>query len=235
MYFTCISAAITSVLVVLGFAVPALAQTTPANPCGMQMGTPIFCDTFDKKNPGIPSRTGDLDPNVWGVSRIGGATNVGQGQFNTWAPTALDGCNGKVTVVPPQDVVICNGQLREALNDQHDVVALALYPKQPFDFAGRTGTVSFDLSNDTQGAHAAWPEFWLTDAPTPAPFSHSNPCDVCSLPRNGFGIRMSADSAKGNPGLCRNGGDVNRWGVVELVVVRDWVSEELSYDSPKTQ
>ena len=32
----------------------------------------IFCETFDKKNPGIPSRTGDLDPNVWGVSRATG-------------------------------------------------------------------------------------------------------------------------------------------------------------------
>ena len=38
-------------------AAPAQAQ----NPCGMQLGgPPIFCDTFDTKNPGIPSRTGDV-------------------------------------------------------------------------------------------------------------------------------------------------------------------------------
>ena len=38
-----------------------------------------FCETFDTKNPGIPSRTGDLDPNVWGVSRATGNTNFGPG------------------------------------------------------------------------------------------------------------------------------------------------------------
>ena len=41
----------------------------------MQLGGAVsFCDTFDTKNPGIPSRTGDLDPNVWGVSRAIGET-----------------------------------------------------------------------------------------------------------------------------------------------------------------
>ena len=44
---------------------------------------------------------------------------------------------------------------------------LAMYPKQPFDFAGRTGTVSFDISNDSHGTHAAWPEFWLSNLPFP--------------------------------------------------------------------
>ncbi|MEQ1384020.1 hypothetical protein ABLW58_25550, partial [Salmonella enterica] len=79
----------------------------------------------------------------------------------------------------PNDVIICNGQLREASNDNNSgafeagtVTVLAMYPKQPFDFAGRTGTVSFDVSNDTAGTHAAWPEFWLTDLPIPAPFNH---------------------------------------------------------------
>ena len=202
----------------------------------MQLGSAaVFCETFDNKNPGIPSRTGGLDPNVWGVSRIGGLNNQGQGQYNTWLPTALVGCNGTTTVIPPNDIVVCNGQLRDALDDQHSVVALAMYPKQPFDFAGRTGTVSFDVSNDTQGSHAAWPEFWLTDAPVPAPFTHSVPCDFCSVPRHGFGIRMSADSYAGNAGLCSNGGDVDRWGAVELVVVRDWVPEEISYQDPRTQ
>ena len=52
----------------------------------MQLGgAVIFCDTFDTKNPGIPSRTGDLDPNVWGVSRATGNVNFGQGMYNGWA------------------------------------------------------------------------------------------------------------------------------------------------------
>ena len=131
----------------------------------MQLGgTAIFCDTFDNKNPGIPSRTGDLDPNVWGVSRAG-PVNMGQNLLNGWASTLLRTCNGTVTVKAPSDIIICNGQLREASNDNPtrqfdagDVNVLAMYPKQPFDFAGRTGTVSFDISNDSHGTHAAWPD-----------------------------------------------------------------------------
>ena len=85
----------------------------------MQLGgTAIFCETFDTKNPGIPSRTGDLDPNVWGVSRATGNTNFGTGMYNGWAATTmLQTCNGTKTVSPPNDIVICNGQLRQASND----------------------------------------------------------------------------------------------------------------------
>ncbi len=85
----------------------------------MQLGGAVsFCETFDTKNPGIPSRTGDLDPNVWGVSRATGNTNFGPGMYNGWAATTqLQTCNGTKTVSPPNDIVICNGQLRQASND----------------------------------------------------------------------------------------------------------------------
>ncbi len=90
-----------------------------AGNCGLQLGGAVtFCDTFDTKNPGIPSRTGDLDPNVWGVSRATGNVNFGQGKYNGWAATTqLQTCNGTKTVGPPNDIMICNGQLRQASND----------------------------------------------------------------------------------------------------------------------
>ena len=47
-----------------------------------------------------------------------------------------------------------------------------MYPKQPFDIAGRTGTIAFDVSDDSHGNHRAWPELWYTDQPVPAPFDH---------------------------------------------------------------
>ena len=111
--------------------------------CGMQLGGPMtFCETFDNKNPGIPSRSGDLDPNVWGVSRATGNVNFGQGQYNGWAATTqLQTCNGtNTTVMPPNDIMICNGQLREATNDNGGVTTLSMYPKQPFDFEGLSCT-----------------------------------------------------------------------------------------------
>ena len=84
----------------------------------MQLGgTVIFCEPFDVVNSGIPSRTGALDPNVWGVSRATGIVNFGQSWYNAWTPTAIKRCNGTTHGDAPNDVTICNGQLREASND----------------------------------------------------------------------------------------------------------------------
>jgi hypothetical protein len=208
--------------------------TPVAGNCGMQLGGPVsFCDTFDTKNPGIQSRTGDLDPNVWGVSRATGNTNFGPGYYNGWAPTDIQTCNGTKTVSPPNDIVICNGQLRQASNDNPlnvfdagGVTTLAMYPKQPFDFAGRTGTVSFDISNDTHGTHAAWPEFWLSNLPIPTPFNHFATWQA--LPEHGLGIRFAASAAPGTYGLCPNGNnlDKRRWTVDSAVVIRNYVMDD---------
>jgi hypothetical protein len=197
-------------------------------------GAAIFCDTFDNKNPGIPSRTGDLDPNVWGVSRATGYVNFGPGYYNGWAATTqLQTCTGVTTVAPPHDIMICNGQLREASNDDPPgvfdagtVTTLAMYPKQPFDFAGRTGTVSFDVSNDTHGTHSAWPEFWMSNLPVPTPFNHFDSWQA--LPQQGFGIRFGAAVAPGGWGSCPNGNnlDKRRWTVDSAVVVRNYVMDD---------
>jgi hypothetical protein len=202
----------------------------------MQLGGKVtFCETFDQKNPGIQSRTGDLNPNVWGVSRSGGF-NIGQGEYNGWAATQLLTCSGTTTVAPPNDIMICNGQLREASNDNPSgvldagvVTSLALYPKQPFDFAGRTGTVSFDVSNDTHGDHAAWPEFWMSNLPVPTPFNHFDSWQA--LPQHGFGVRFAASADPGQFGLCPNTNNINsqRWTVDSAVVVRNYVMEDVNY------
>jgi hypothetical protein len=208
----------------------------PAN-CGMQLGGPVtFCETFDNKNPGIPSRTGDLDPNVWGVSRATGNVNLGQHQHNGWAATTqLQTCTGPTVAVPPHDVMICNGQLREASNDNGNVTTLAMYPKQPLDFKGRTGTVSFDVSNDSHGSHATWPEFWMTDLPVPTPFNHFESWQA--LPQHGFGIRFSSSvPAGGGYGECPNGRnlDKRRWTVDSAVVVRNYIMDDTRVGGVRT-
>lgn len=194
----------------------------------------IFQDNFNTKNPGIPSRTGDLDPNVWGVSRATGEVNFGQGQYNNWASTLLQKCDGTtLRVLPPNDIIICNGQLRQASNDNLSgifdlgtVTVLAMYPKQPFDFEGRTGTVAFDISNDTNGPHAVWPEFWVTNLPVPTPFNHFDSWQA--LPQHGFGIRFAAGCAPNDLGMCPNTNnlDKKRWTVDSAVVVRNYVMDD---------
>jgi hypothetical protein len=182
------------------------------NPCGMQLNQQqvIFCDTFDFPR-AVFNRSGQLDGTVWGVSRLTGAGVE-------WKDSILDGCNGPqaASAAGATDVIICNGQVRTSTDDNHNVTVMAMYPKQPFDWAGRTGTVSFDVTNDTTGGHGAWPEFWITDLPTPAPYSHLFPCDTCTVSRNSFGIRFDADR-----GSCGNG-----WRASGTTIVRNWIVED---------
>jgi hypothetical protein len=189
--------------------------------------TVALCETFN--NPaGIGSRSGGLNGVLWGVSRASGNVNLG-GANDAWAPTQEDQCGTDVQVQPENDVTICNGQLVEASDDGGTVTTLAMYPRQPFDIAGRTGTVVFDVSNNTQGSHAAWPEFWYTDQPVPAPFVHEATWQA--TPRNGFGVRFAAVCAAGTGAdcgaNCPNTNTVPVFTVDSADVVRDYES----YDS----
>jgi hypothetical protein len=181
-----------------------------ANSCGMILNdTPaIFCETFDQPFP-ITNRSGQLDGTLWGVSRAGGGIE--------WNTSTLDTCNGPVNVNPPNDVIVCNGQMRQSLEDGGGVYVLAAYPKQPFDWANRTGTVAFDVTNDTSGSHGTWPEFWISNLPVPAPFVHSTQCDFCSVPQHAIGIRFAASN-----GDCGTGS----WRADSVIAVRDYVEED---------
>jgi hypothetical protein len=158
--------------------------TPPVAGCGLAVAA--FCETFDSPHPVAGTRSGDLDPVVWGVSRINTYANPSQGEYNTWLPATLDGR----TVRPPNDVRIIDGQLHEAVNDGEGQPSLAMYPKQPFNFAGRTGTVTFDVSADAEGIHAAWPEFWITDQPVPSP--HAGLSGSFPYARNSVGFAINS-------------------------------------------
>lgn len=158
-------------------------NTSPvAAGCGLQSAA--FCETFDAPHNG-GTQTGDLDPTLWGVSRAAdynpsGVLNgwvtahnacAGGGVADNAAPTndgsdANSSPSGPATPAP-SDVRVCNGQMVESINDGGSVANLDTYPKQPFNFAGRTGKVVFDVSADSDGTHAAWPEFLITDKPVP--------------------------------------------------------------------
>lgn len=189
---------------------PAQAQSSG---CGLPQAA--FCETFSAPA-GTGNRSGQLNGTVWGVSRTTGITNFGQAQYDYWAPTTLVGCSGNQGTRPDSDIVVCNGQARESVNDNGDVTTLAMYPKQPFDFAGRTGIVSFDVTDDSQGNHAAWPEFWMSDQPVPAPFAHE--ASYISVPQNGFGIRFAGYSE----GSCPLGSP-QYVGVDSAIIVRNHV------------
>lgn len=205
-----------------------------STPCHFQKAArPVrvaFCDSFDHGFAQVNgSREGasGLDPQVWGASRIiaGGGShfatgnNPSQGTDDNFAPvaTTAGACGGTQNMVPDRDVRVCGGTLFDSVNDDGGQTVLAMYPKQPFDIAGRTGTVSFNVSDNTQGIHGAWPSFVYTDQPVPAPYSEASGLQPSA--RNSFGITFAqhcdqasnqscTTAAPGSQADCPNTNDV---------------------------
>ncbi len=173
-----------------------------------------FCESFGAPDPNPKTRSGDLDATVWGVSRTNTVTNWTQGEINQWKTATLSGCGKDQQVTPPHDVQICDGRLFEAVADSGGQSTLALYPKQPFDIAGRTGTVVFDVSADSAGVHNAWPEFWWTDQPVPAPHGHQSAQSPFAA--NSFGFDIT-------------GCDGDQTGINKMMTTRNHVYEEIPF------
>jgi hypothetical protein len=205
---------------------------TASHSCGMQLNdSPVaFCETFDQPSP-ITNRSGEMNGTLWGVQRTTGDFNYGRPA--AWPDTQLDLCGTMVPAKAESDIRVCNGAMRESMDDNlpgtfegGGVQALTMYSKQPFDFTGRTGTVAFDVTNDSAGTHSAWPEFWMTDQPVPAPFIHFG--SFISHPRNGFAVRMANSVGPGQWGECPNGNNLDkwRWTVDSAAVIRNFVMED---------
>jgi hypothetical protein len=145
-----------------------------------------FCDPLGTASPTPGTRSGALNGVLWGVSHASSFGNVTGGQDYGWAASTQDQCGTNVTVAPPHDINICNNQLVESSNDSGGQTVLAMYPRQPFNFAGRTGIVEFDVSDNTQGIHAAWPTLVITDQPVPAPSGDES--GLMDNARNSVGI-----------------------------------------------
>lgn len=160
--------------------------------CGMQTsaGPVALCERFDKAS-AVAGRSGQLDNSLWTVSRTSNITNQGQQQFNVWSQSSIDACGTLQTATPGiSDLLICNGQLRQSSNDAGNVTALTMTPNQAFDFKDRTGTVAFDLTNDTSGTTGVYPEIYLSERPIQAAQNFNG---IKGIPKNGISIRFAAD------------------------------------------
>jgi hypothetical protein len=194
-----------------------IASAQSVGACGLV--NTAFCDTFDQPSPnGAGTRSGDLDGVVWGVSRTNQDNNPGAGHLDNWTASGQSICGGSTPVAPPHDVRICNGQLVETLDDGENAAVLGMYPRQPFDIAGRTGTVTFDVNNDTQGPHAAWPAFVYTDQPIPAPHGEVIP-GIDNYARNSVGVSFSVPNC---------GGDIGSTGVSEIWTTTNYQFAQIS-------
>lgn len=203
--------------------------------CGLQTsaGPAAFCDSFDA--PAVAKgRSGQLENAVWSVGRLG-PSNQGQGQFNLWSDSSMDVCGTLQNAVPgTSDLRVCNGQLRQSTRDRGNVTAFAMSPNQPFDFTGRTGTVAFDITNDTSGTMGVYPKVFLTDKSVPAPqvFGVHK-----SFSKNGIEIRFAgnfgAQEGAFAPG-CPND-EHERWIVDGVSIISNYTARSIAWHANDPQ
>jgi hypothetical protein len=132
----------------------------PAGSCGLAAAA--FCETFDTPVPG--GRGGDLDEARWNVARIG-RNDPGHGLDGFWPSTSLAACGQTSKVGAEHDLVVCGGELAEALGS----TGIAMRARQPIDLASATDaaptilTFDVDLTNDS--GSGSWIDVWIADEP----------------------------------------------------------------------
>jgi hypothetical protein len=210
---------------------PSAGQVADVSTCLLNQAA--FCDTFNEGPSTAGGRSGALDPARWSVSHVTGLTNFGQDQANGFVPSDYMRCMDPETgLLPPNDYFMCAAAMpdgskesmhfMEAFNDAGNYDYDSAMVRQPFDFAGRSGTIAFDVDAKTDGGHMWWPEIWVTDQPIPAP--HVN--TLLTLPRNGIGVALSDAGPPRKPlSLDATGSGLGNVGAV--TVVRDYQPTDL--------
>jgi hypothetical protein len=134
-----------------------------------------FCDAFDTPSPG--GRAGDLDEREWSVARLSGLSNPPQGEFEYFEPATSNACGSlREGIVPSDDFFFCSdgagsSHLVNAYNDGSGYTIHSMRIRRPFDFAGRTGVISFEVDGKSlvDIGHGIWWSFVLSEHPEPAP------------------------------------------------------------------
>ena len=175
------------------------------------------------------------------MARLSDFENVGQGQLNTIPEAAYLGCGKSVGtgqantvpgmgVLPPDDFFLCAGggtqqmHLNTAFDDLGQPVLQSFRVRRPFDFANRTGIISFDVDGQAQApsGHGYWLNVFISAEPVPAPYQ-----DI------GIGALYAKDGVavefEATPAPC--GSDGTKSGVSNFFVQKDYTKTH-SYHPP---
>src|SRR6185503_7309766 len=192
---------------------PGLPPPDPS--CGLPNAA--FCDAFTKESPG--GRAGALDDAQWSVSRLG----FGCAYTFSFPETPVNLC-GVWKTVPPggADSQFCvneNNEPRwaEGFDDNTDFNYLSARIRQPFDFAGRTGTIQWQADARTSGSHGWWTEAWITADPVPGPKLHDPDQLVTSAEALGISFDLNCGVSAAGLGTAGSG----LVGVSRILVVHD--------------
>ena len=210
---------------------PSPTAPTDASPvpgaAGCGFASAAFCETFSTRS-SRGGRTGDLDPARWSVSRAVGNDNgnIGATELMPFGATPVSPCkSGVLNATADSDLLVCDGasghqgQLLTAMSAQNYAL-LSMRPRQPFDFAGRTGTIAYNVDTVTQGLLSWWTSLYVTDQPDSAA---SDGAEVFGmLPHNGVGVNFDS--------TCSTTGSTKA-GIGNLFVYSNYVETRIGNDT----
>jgi hypothetical protein len=142
--------------------------------CGFD--SPAFCDTFED-GAKAGGRSGELDPAFWSVVRGIPGSSANFDDAVRIGPALIGKCRVDLSdtrVLPDSDVLVCDPvpsiPTRHALGTAAaQNYGLSTYRiRQPFDFAGRTGTIKLDMDLSNNGL-GGWPALIIAGDPSPTP------------------------------------------------------------------
>lgn len=162
--------------------------------CGF--AAPAFCEDFEAGPAAVVSRSGELDPARWSVARGQPYNSASFDDAIRVGPALIGACRAELSntrVLPDHDVLVCDPT--PAIPTRHALATaaeqnygLATYRiRQPFDFAGRTGTIKLDMDLTNNGL-GGWPALIIAQDPSPAPSFDWQ--ERGSGPRNGVEIEF---------------------------------------------
>ncbi|HEY2900028.1 MAG TPA: hypothetical protein VGL59_05610 [Polyangia bacterium] len=167
--------------------------TPQSGTCGL--ATPAFCDTFES-GPMQGGRSGELDPARWSVVRGEPYSSANFDDAFRIGPALIGACRPDLSntrVLPDADVMVCDPIA--TIPSRHVLATAAAQNyglstyriRQPFDFAGRTGTIKLDMDLSNNGL-GGWPALIIAQDPSPAPSFDWQ--ERGSGPRNGLEIEF---------------------------------------------
>jgi hypothetical protein len=177
------------------FSRPDATETYTPQPGNCGLASPAFCETFET-GPAAGGRSGELDPARWSVARGQPYSSANFDDAIRVGPALIGACRANLSntrVLPDNDVLVCDPT--PAVPTRHALATaaeqnygLATYRiRQPFDFAGRTGTIKLDMDLSNNGL-GGWPALIVAQDPSPAPSFDWQ--ERGSGPRNGVEIEF---------------------------------------------
>lgn len=186
----------------------------PPGPAGCGLAAAAFCDTFDAPAPAPQrGRAGELDAARWSGSRLAPSLNSSRGAATPIGPATLRACRSGLPaqVFPPSDTLVC--EANGTIASRHLMVAVGAQNygqnsyriRQPFDFAGRTGTVVFDADATVDSSLIGWVSVEVLEDPINAPsfLVDTGNDESGAVPRSGLEVQLQNNciTTSGGPGV----------------------------------